>query len=869
MRPRSHDREAKSVLTLQMGREDPTTVSLAADVVVFGAGIAGLTAAHELAERNFRVAVVDPDIREEPLYSTSPDDDNPGLGGMARTQWRYLYNVAARLHITQLPSAPSTTLRTKDRPFRPFVVDWHLTRDDLRAADLDSRLPVGFHERCDQVRKMLREHPIRAGEHDEAERPFEVTLAVTPRPLDDDEFEVVRGEFTRAVQAAAISDEQKRRVLGHFDFANFAAYIAVWETRWDAILLELDGVDEATVDAIDRAYDYEAVIGTVMTRKVAGGDAALGQRLFHVMLHDQVSEPGKAFVEPNTFVLPGEHGFRFFPSFYRHLFDLMRRTPRMKPRQRTGAREFVRAERGTVFDNLVPAERLVLSSTSPWPSIKLLRRDGFTLERVRELIHGLLREARYSERDLLRLSTAFLRYLTSSRQRREKEYEGKSWYELVEADRMSCDGRRLTEMIPGTLVGLLGSESDARTQGTVALQCMLDQFGDGRHSDMLLDGPTDTAWLGHWHRYLASQHVSFHRGRLTGFRLAPGGGVVPEVEVSEGAVTFKPASPARPVFYVLALPLASREGVPGALELAEQFVDRCRAGAIECPRDFADLCDFAGHPSEAIQASLAGPVPIGPLRHLSGIQYFFAQQLRLWRSHTQYLDAPAGLTAIAQPQFWSDPRNLLTGYRSVLSVDIGTFWPPERDGHPIPGTSRDPRDYPWGKTHRELADLVWAQLVAAHGGDFPCDTTAQMPRPAAFHVDENLVMRPPRPGAEPVVSGNRSPYLVNLKGQFRRRPGLAAPASSANGWKAQIGYHVAAGQYVLAGTHMQTYTRITSMESACESARHAVNALLTYLELPGEHCAIFDPEDHEPDLFELAKELDDRLCTQNARHPLG
>lgn len=25
--------------------------------------------------------------------------------------------------------------------------------------------------------------------------------------------------------------------------------------------------------------------------------------------------------------LPGEHGFRFFPSFYRHVFDTMRRIP--------------------------------------------------------------------------------------------------------------------------------------------------------------------------------------------------------------------------------------------------------------------------------------------------------------------------------------------------------------------------------------------------------------------------------------------------------------------------------------------------------------------------------------------------------------
>ena len=41
--------------------------------------------------------------------------------------------------------------------------------------------------------------------------------------------------------------------------------------------------------------------------------------------------------------LPGEHGFRFFPSFYRHLVDTMERIPR-------GARP----EDGSVAGNLVP-----------------------------------------------------------------------------------------------------------------------------------------------------------------------------------------------------------------------------------------------------------------------------------------------------------------------------------------------------------------------------------------------------------------------------------------------------------------------------------------------------------------------------------
>ena len=49
--------------------------------------------------------------------------------------------------------------------------------------------------------------------------------------------------------------------------------------------------------------------------------------------------------------LPGEHGFRFFPSFYKHLPDTMRRIP------------FGTNPQG-VFDNLVPTDRTRVFQTS-------------------------------------------------------------------------------------------------------------------------------------------------------------------------------------------------------------------------------------------------------------------------------------------------------------------------------------------------------------------------------------------------------------------------------------------------------------------------------------------------------------------------
>ncbi len=67
---------------------DPVKIP-ASTVTVYGAGIAGLTAAHELIERGFTVRVIEPE----------PDPVNAGecdVGGMARTQWSRVPRLSSR-----------------------------------------------------------------------------------------------------------------------------------------------------------------------------------------------------------------------------------------------------------------------------------------------------------------------------------------------------------------------------------------------------------------------------------------------------------------------------------------------------------------------------------------------------------------------------------------------------------------------------------------------------------------------------------------------------------------------------------------------------------------------------------------------------
>src|ERR687892_2601801 len=91
---------------------------------------------------------------------------------------------------------------------------------------------------------------------------------------------------------------------------------------------------------------------------VAGMSAAheLAERGFEVVVFEARAAAGgkaRSFPFPGSATqgrspLPGEHGFRFFPGFYRHLPDTMRRIP-------------IAGQPGGVADNLVGATRVLLA----------------------------------------------------------------------------------------------------------------------------------------------------------------------------------------------------------------------------------------------------------------------------------------------------------------------------------------------------------------------------------------------------------------------------------------------------------------------------------------------------------------------------
>jgi hypothetical protein len=259
-----------------------------------------------------------------------------------------------------------------------------------------------------------------------------------------------------------------------------------------------------------------------------------------------------------------------------------------------------------------------------------------------------------------------------------------------------------------------------------------------------------------------------------------------------------------------------------------------------------------------------GRLPIGPrppsgtLRHYSGIQFYLRSDLGPAQGHIYFAESEWRLSAISQVQFWQqrllqgqDAAQLSDRYYSILSVDIGDWHEPS----PYVG-DRCAAEC----TRQELAEEVWRQVEKglAHDGWMP-------PRPFAFHVDDDMIYAPSGAGTGERPVENISPYPVNLAGDWDNHPGSVEGNS----------YEMFEG-LVLAGSYVKTRTRLTTMESANESARRAVNAILDDYALSSgaaqarvpDRCQLWNPEDYELDDFQILKDIDAALMEQGLPHML-
>src|SRR5215211_2476693 len=372
---------------------------------------------------------------------------------------------------------------------------------------------------------------------------------------------------------------------------------------------------------------------------VAGLSAAheLVERGFDVTVYEQRDAPGgKARSIPyagsgtgGRADLPGEHGFRFFPGFYRHLPDTMGRIPlagRTVRDHLVGATRILFAQAGGPNEIIAPAH--LPESAEDFAVLARFLREAATQVGVPPQEYAVLIER-------------LLTLLTSCDERREQQWDLQSWWDYTGAERRSAAFQRfLADGLTRTLVAARGREMSARTGGLVLVQLLQDLTRAGGRADRVLDAPTSEVWIDPWAAHLDSLGVELRLGEPVEALLVSGG------RLSGATVAGRTV---RADHYVAALP-------------------------VEVMRQLASPALRAAEPR-------LGGLDRLVTRWMNGVLFYLDRDVPLVNGHAIYIDSEWALTSISQKQFWPGVDLSRRGdgrVRGILSVDVSEWQRPGR-----------------------------------------------------------------------------------------------------------------------------------------------------------------------------------------------
>jgi uncharacterized protein with NAD-binding domain and iron-sulfur cluster len=267
--------------------------------------------------------------------------------------------------------------------------------------------------------------------------------------------------------------------------------------------------------------------------------------------------------------LPGEHGFRFFPSWYQHLPETMKNIPFKGPRRQ-------HYEGATVLDNLVPIRKNMLTwfERSPVELPLRLPRSPGDVGAAGTFVQEFVRLG-LSAQEMAFFFGKLQEYVTMSEDRRQRELEPISWWKYLECDKRSVAFQDLVRATTRTMVAAKAEEVSAYTIGALAVRTLSDVFTS---IDRVLNGPTSDAWIDPWVDHLGGRGVRFHCGmELDAIELDPGRPEVRGVHMQPvwlGAVR-RARRLARSIPYLQAI---ARGGEPGPQARARRELVETQAG---------------------------------------------------------------------------------------------------------------------------------------------------------------------------------------------------------------------------------------------------------------------------------------------------
>jgi 15-cis-phytoene desaturase len=499
--------------------------------------------------------------------------------------------------------------------------------------------------------------------------------------------------------------------------------------------------------------------------------------------------------------LPAEHGFRFFPGYYRHVINTMEHIPYWDTKE-------------TVSDRLIDVDQEAL--------VSFTNRAIVTPAKMPSSLGGFLKlrkqmqsqpKVNFDKGELRFYVGKLWQIVTSCHARRDDQYEQIPWWEFIGANKRSVNYKKYLADISRTLVAADPKKVSTRTNGNVWIQTLMGMWGKG--GDRVLDGPTNEVWIYPWLKYLLDQGVKYYINAsvmevktngevVTGMRVEGAncsrdnsdddntgrdGAIhtqmarvldcdrygITKVEIVDGE-RLEPTGD----YYISAVP------VERMAELLTHHVAKGDTGLSELDPAFDKIeqLQYSVQWMNGIQFYLKGD---GPPRYLPG--------------HHIHVDAPFALTSIFQTHYWKgkDRKGIdLSKYgdgtlRAIFSVDIS-------DWNDAPGRIYD----------KCAIDLHRKQVFEEVWTDLKCGLRHN---PLATLCDENLItwnLDSDITEMNQIRLKNREPLLVNRVNTWRLRPEAVTKVSN----------------LLLASDYVRTNTDLATMEGANEAARRAVNGIL-------------------------------------------
>jgi uncharacterized protein with NAD-binding domain and iron-sulfur cluster len=423
-----------------------------------------------------------------------------------------------------------------------------------------------------------------------------------------------------------------------------------------------------------------------------------------------VDVPGSDKVQQGKF-LPGEHGFRFFPGFYKHVIDTMKRIP-FKKQDDTMA---------TVFDNLVEVNRVRIAQYGK-ASINTIVNFPQSWADVKAAIDSMHADTGLTEEEKTFFATRVWQLMTSCSDRRINDYEKLGWWQYMKADSFSKEYQTLlVEGLTRTLVAARARTASTKTGGDIFCQLLYNMADPGVHTDRVLNGPTNNVWLYPWIDYLRSKGVQYYSGHEA-----------QSIEIANGKIT-------------------------GAT-----ILNKVSGKTINASGDYYILAVPVERAAKLINNDIlvADPTLEGILQlatsvaWMNGIQFYLSQEVDVVHGHCIYADSQWALTSISQIQFWNNYDITDRGngkIKSILSVDVSDWETPGFNGKSANEC-----------TYEEIKDEIWQQLKTSLNVDGQIVLSDDMLQ--EWYLDHDIKY------IKPQDDKDKEPLLVNTINSWALRP---------------------------------------------------------------------------------------------------